>query len=82
MNGVAGWLQRAMGRSRQRNGAAELTAMELQRWLSEGRELQILDIRPAGAFHDQHLPGARHLPLDRLAAESAALDRSRATVVY
>jgi rhodanese-related sulfurtransferase len=56
--------------------------VELSQWLWEGRQVQLLDIRDAAAFREGHLPGAQPLPLDRLEAVLAALDRSRATVVY
>jgi rhodanese-related sulfurtransferase len=69
-------------RRRRQGMTLEVTAAELARWLAEGRALQILDIRDAAAFQAGHLPGARRLPLDRLAEESARLDQGQATVVY
>src|SRR5262249_59960073 len=43
--------------------------------------LQVIDVRRAGEYADGHVPGARHVPLDRLEAEAADLDPSRATAV-
>jgi rhodanese-related sulfurtransferase len=59
-----------------------LYAETLQQWLAERREVQLLDIRDAAAFRQGHLPGARHVPLDRLDQELSRLDRGLATVVY
>ncbi len=67
---------------RQRRRTAELTAPTLERWLTDGRAIQLLDIRDAVAFRQGHLTTARHIPLDRLAQELSTLDRGRATVVY
>jgi rhodanese-related sulfurtransferase len=59
-----------------------LSAETLQQWLAERREVQLLDIRDTAAFRQGHLPGARHVPLDRLDRELSRLDRGLATVVY
>lgn len=49
--------------------------------LGSGRELQVIDVRRAGEFAAGHVPGAIHLPLDRLEAASAGLPRDRPTAV-
>ncbi len=44
---------------------------------------QLAEVLPRGEYDDEHLPGALHLPLKQLDAETAsALDRSRPVVVY
>ena len=59
-----------------------VSAAELERWMTEGRPLQVLDIRDAAAFRAGHLPHALHLPLDRLKQDWKTLDPSLTTVVY
>jgi rhodanese-related sulfurtransferase len=72
-----------LGRGAARGGRTpELSAAALRQWLAEGREIQLLDIREAAAFRQGHLPGACHVPLDRLEQELSRLARGRATVVY
>lgn len=44
---------------------------------------QLVEVLPAGEYGEEHLPGAVNLPLKSLtAATVAALDRSRAVIVY
>ena len=44
---------------------------------------QLVDVLPATAYAEDHLPGAINLPLRRLEQEATeVLDRSRAIVVY
>jgi rhodanese-related sulfurtransferase len=69
-------------RAARRARTPELSAAVLRQWLAEGRGIQLLDIREAAAFRQGHLPGARHVPLDRLEQELSRLERGRATVVY
>jgi len=65
-----------------RGAVGTATASLLSQWLAEGRPVQILDIRGPEAFRNGHLPGARHLPLERLEERLAALDLGQPTVVY
>lgn len=54
---------------------------ELQGLLAGGA--QLLEVTPGDGYGEEHLPGARHLPLGELdAATAEALDRSRPVVVY
>lgn len=69
-------------RTVRRAGTEALSAETLEQWLAQGQEIQLLDIRDAAAFRQGHLPGARHLLLDRLALELSELNRGLATVVY
>jgi len=43
--------------------------------------LTVLDVRRPSEYAAGRVPGARHIPLDRLASESGALDRSRPMAV-
>ena len=45
---------------------------------------QLVEVLPHDEYDEEHLPGALHLPLKRLDAESAArvLDVTRPVVVY
>jgi rhodanese-related sulfurtransferase len=54
---------------------------ELQRLMSSGA--QVVDVLPEQEYLEAHIPGAIHIPLKQLSAETAAqLDRERAVVVY
>jgi len=47
-----------------------------------GDEIQLIDVRRAPEWHDGHVPGARHKPLDKLTSLLDDLDRSLPTAVY
>ncbi len=54
---------------------------EVQRLADEGA--QLLDVMSRGEYEDSHLPGAIHISLKELDAQSAAkLDRSRPVITY
>lgn len=54
---------------------------ELQRLLAAGAPL--LEVTPGEGYAEEHLPGARHVPLGALSPETTAeLDRARPVVVY
>ena len=56
----------------------EIEADEAVRRVEAGSLL--LDVREPGEFEAGHAPGARHLPLGRLAAEYAGLPRDRGII--
>lgn len=62
-------------------GVRRVGPRELGRWLTEGRALEIVDLRSAEEFAIDHLPGARLIPLEELRQRSGELDRERATVL-
>jgi rhodanese-related sulfurtransferase len=72
------WMRSCGRRAR----APEISAADLARWLAAGQAVQVIDIRDAAAFCAGHLPGAQHLPMDRLEQSLGLLDPGRLTVVY
>ncbi len=55
---------------------------ELAGWLSQGRDILLLDVRGHHEWEIAHLPGARILPLEYLPEGLHTLDSARETVVY
>jgi rhodanese-related sulfurtransferase len=55
---------------------------DVQRLVAAGA--QLVEVLPADEYAEEHLPGAAHLPLKSLTADSAAqvLGRGRPIVVY
>jgi rhodanese-related sulfurtransferase len=54
---------------------------QVQKLLEAGA--QLIEVLPARVYEDEHLPGARNIPLTRLDARAvAALQRERAVIVY
>jgi hydroxyacylglutathione hydrolase len=74
--GVEAW--RATGRPLAT--IAQITVGDLRSLLGKG-DLQVVDVRRAGEYAGGHVPGAVHVPLDRLTQESARLDPLRPTAV-
>lgn len=55
---------------------------EVRRLVAE-EGAQLAEVLPRDEYDDEHLPGAVHLPLKQLDAETASvLDRSRPVIVY
>lgn len=63
---------------------ADEVALEPERVaeLAESGEAQIVDVRTDAEHEAGHIAGDRHLPLERLEAETETLDRSRPVVFY
>jgi rhodanese-related sulfurtransferase len=60
----------------------EIDADEVQRLVGE-EGAALIDVLPGREFAEEHLPGARSVPLKRLSAETvAALDRSKPIIAY
>lgn len=57
-----------------------IAAKDIQRRLSEGEDIQILDVRSREEFDENHIPGAVHIPLDELENSIARLDANKALV--
>lgn len=50
-----------------------MSAIQLAAWIRARRpHLRVIDVRTATEFHAFHIPGAEHVPLDRLAATAFA----------
>jgi molybdopterin/thiamine biosynthesis adenylyltransferase/rhodanese-related sulfurtransferase len=61
---------------------AEIEPFELARRLEAGETPDIIDVREPFEWQINRIPGARHIPLDRIASEIPRLDKRRETVVY
>jgi rhodanese-related sulfurtransferase len=56
-------------------------AAALERLMAEGG--QVVEVLPAEEFAEEHLPGARNIPLKELGPETTAqLDRAKPVIVY
>jgi rhodanese-related sulfurtransferase len=61
-------------------GVKTITAEELARELETGKPV-LIDVRTPEEFSAGHVPGARNIPLDQLAARAEKLDRKARTLV-
>jgi rhodanese-related sulfurtransferase len=59
-----------------------IDADSLQRLVAEGRPVVAVDLRPAEAYRDGRLPGARSMPLAGLAARQRELPADAIVVLY
>lgn len=50
-------------------------ANELQRWLREGADVRLLDVRSPAEFESVHIPGAYNVPLDTLGEHAEDIQR-------
>ncbi|MDQ3997318.1 MAG: molybdopterin-synthase adenylyltransferase MoeB [Gemmatimonadota bacterium] len=64
-----------------RDGVAEITPRELADRLRGGADVDVIDVREPGEWEVARLPGARLVPLGRLAESMATLDSAREIVV-
>lgn len=60
----------------------EIQPSQLAERLEGGEELEIIDVREPYEWQIGHIPGARLVPLDRIAAEIPRLDKRRETILY
>lgn len=60
----------------------EIEPAQLAERLAAGDTPEIIDVREPYEWQINRLPGARHVPLDRIAAEIPRLDKRRETVLY
>lgn len=60
---------------------AQIAVDELHARLAERPAPQVVDVRRRGEWDAGHVPGALHLPLDRLERDAGSLEPSRATAV-
>ncbi len=60
---------------------AQMPVDELHSRLAEGADLQLIDVRRPGEYHNGHAPGAINLTLAHLDEQISRLDQSRPTAV-
>jgi len=60
----------------------EIQPSQLARRLDGGEELEIIDVREPYEWQLGHIPGARLVPLDRIADEIPRLDKRKETILY
>jgi adenylyltransferase/sulfurtransferase len=64
------------------NAIREIQPSQLAQRLDGGEQLEIIDVREPYEWQLGHIPGARLVPLDRIAAEIPRLDKRRETILY
>jgi rhodanese-related sulfurtransferase len=75
-------LQRLLGLFRSHRAARQISVDELTTAMAAPRPPVLLDVRSRQQYAEGHLPGAIHVPFDRLAEAARLLDRGRPWVVY
>jgi len=60
----------------------EIQPFRLAERLQDGEKLEIIDGREPYEWQIGHIPGARLVPLDRIAAEIPRLDKRKETILY
>ncbi|MDP9204718.1 MAG: molybdopterin-synthase adenylyltransferase MoeB [Gemmatimonadota bacterium] len=60
----------------------EILPSQLAQRLQRGEKLEIIDVREPYEWQIAHIPGARLVPLDRIAEEIPRLDKRRETILY
>jgi glyoxylase-like metal-dependent hydrolase (beta-lactamase superfamily II)/rhodanese-related sulfurtransferase len=84
LENVTGWLDGAdgwAGAGRPLRTVPQIAVDALRARLRSDPLLHVIDVRRPGEYAGGHVPGARHLPLDRLDGEAARLDPARPTAV-
>lgn len=64
------------------SAVSEIQPSQLAERLEGGEELEIIDVREPYEWQLGHIPGARLVPLGRIAAEIPLLDKRRETILY
>jgi molybdopterin/thiamine biosynthesis adenylyltransferase/rhodanese-related sulfurtransferase len=64
------------------SAVSEIQPSQLAERLEGGEELEIIDVREPHEWQLGHIPGARLVPLGRIAAEIPLLDKRRETILY
>jgi rhodanese-related sulfurtransferase len=60
----------------------ELAPEQLEAWLSDDDELQVIDVREPYEREAGHIAGTRHVALAELSAQAATFDKERPVVFY
>ena len=61
---------------------SEIQPAHLAQRLAQGDVIDVIDVREPFEWEIGHIPGARLVPLDRIAAEIPRLDKRRETILY
>ena len=69
-------------REENRMGVREIQPSQLAERLASGEDLEIIDVREPFEWELGHIPGARLVPLNRIADEIPRLDKRRETILY
>jgi adenylyltransferase/sulfurtransferase len=69
-------------REENRIGVREIQPTQLAERLATGEDLEIIDVREPFEWELGHIPGARLVPLSRIADEIPRLDKRRETILY
>ena len=64
------------------SAVTEIQPSQLAQRLERGEKLEIIDVREPYEWQIGHIPGARLVPLDRIAEEIPRLDKTRETILY
>lgn len=75
--GIAAWHDAGLALA----SLPQIAVDELRSRLAEREAPQVVDVRRGGEWSGGHVPGALHVPLDRLERDASTLDPSRATAV-
>jgi adenylyltransferase/sulfurtransferase len=65
-----------------RGEVREIQPVQLAERLATGEDLEIIDVREPFEWELGHIPGARLVPLNRIADEIPRLDKRRETILY
>jgi molybdopterin/thiamine biosynthesis adenylyltransferase/rhodanese-related sulfurtransferase len=65
-----------------KSSVREIQPSQLAERLQVGEKLEIIDVREPYEWQIGHIPGARLVPLDRIAAEIPRLDKRKETILY
>jgi sulfur-carrier protein adenylyltransferase/sulfurtransferase len=72
----------AGGNAHASTGVQEIQPSQLAQRLAKGEALEIIDVREPYEWEIGHIPGARLVPLARIAEEIPRLDKRRETILY
>jgi rhodanese-related sulfurtransferase len=60
----------------------EVEPEQVDRWLREQSDVQVIDVREPYEREAGHMQGTRHIELERLASQASTIDRGRPVVFY
>jgi rhodanese-related sulfurtransferase len=60
----------------------EIAPEQVERWLGEDPELQVIDVRESYEREAGHIAGTRHIALVELAAQAESIEKERPVIFY